>query len=42
MVSTNYSNEPMIELKDLYLNGIDIFHECALLFFLTGFEFYLL
>jgi len=29
MVPTNYSYEPVVEHKDLYLNGIDIFHECA-------------
>ena len=33
MVPTDYSNEPMVEYKDLYLNGIDIFHECALLYY---------
>ena len=33
MVPTNYSHEPMVEHKDLYLKGIDIFLEYALLYY---------
>jgi len=33
MVPTNWLNETVFEHKDLYLNSIDIFHECALLYY---------
>jgi len=40
MVPTNYSNETVVEHKDLYLNSIDIFHECAFaLLFLLALNF---